>query len=48
MSEGLTGGDLWAMEQLFIKANDEQLFAIRKALDSHIARRGMEVILVRR
>lgn len=39
MAEGLTSGDFWAFEQLCIKANEEQLIAMRKAILAHYMRR---------
>lgn len=34
MNEGLNSGDLWAFEQLSIKANDEQRDAMIRALQA--------------
>lgn len=34
MTEGLNGGDLWAFEQLSIKANEEQRCAMIRALQA--------------
>lgn len=44
MSRGLTGSDLWAFEQLVIKANDQQVEKLENRLSMELRKRTARVI----